>query len=158
MSTEILCIRTASGAFYPMGDDESEKAKKIKAGCVVAMSIKRVRNPLFLRKWFALVKFAYSIWSERAPKQEYKGVEVRPEFERFRKDIIIMCGHYRPTFAINGEVRLEAESISFASMDEERFETLYSATINVILGKILDGTGITETALRDHVERVLRFD
>ena len=53
---------------------------------------------------------------------------------------------------------MEAKSISFASMDELEFTTLYSKTIDTILSRVLTDGRITEQALRDHVDRVLAFD
>jgi hypothetical protein len=55
------------------------------------------------------------------------------------------------------ELRLEAESLAWSQMTEERFEQLYSATINAILHKILPGRGLTEAGLREWATRVLEF-
>jgi hypothetical protein len=154
--SEIRLIRTSSGALVPLDDDEAAKLKRIKAGSVVTAKIVQMRNGAFFRKWWALAKFAFDIWSETVPQQEYKGQAVQPEFERFRRDLTILAGYFRPVFAANGEMRLEAESLSWAEMDEARFERLYSATINAILAKIL--SGMTEEALRAHVDQVMRFD
>lgn len=156
--SEILLIRTASGAFVPMDDDEAAKIKRIKAGSVVRADLIEMRNGRFFRKWFALAKFAFDVWSETAPKQEYKGQAVQPDFKRFRRDLTILAGYFRPVFAINGEMRLEADSLSFAKMTEDAFQVLYSQTINAILEKILTGSGLTEAKLREHVETVMRFD
>lgn len=156
--TDIRLIRSASGALIPLDDEEAAKIKRIKAGSVVTAKLVQMRNGAFFRKFWALAKFAYDIWADTMPQQEYKGVEVRPEFDRFRKDLTIMCGYFRPVFDAKGGMHLEAESISFAGMDEARFEALYSQAINVILGKILAGTKMSEAELRLHVEQVLRFD
>jgi hypothetical protein len=156
--TEILCLRTASGAFVPLDDDEAEKIKRIKAGSVTRLTAVQVRNGGFHRKYFALVKIAFDLWAERQPAIEYKGQPVKPEKDRFRRDLLILCGFYRPVFAVNGEMRLEAESISFASMTQGRFEAVFSQTINVVLEKILSGSGLTEEKLREHVDMVMRFD
>ena len=47
--------------------------------------------------------------------------------------------------------------MAWSSMTEERFEQLYSATINVILSKILPDRGLTEQGLREWAGRVLEF-
>ncbi len=156
--SEIRLLRTSSGALVPMDDEEAEKLKRIKAGSVVTAKVVQMRNGRFFRKWWALAKFAYDIWSDTAEPKEYKGQPVRPEFERFRKDLTILAGYYHPVFAINGEMRLEAESLSWAEMDEDRFEKLYSATINAILSRVLAGHGLTDEAIRAHVDRVMQFD
>lgn len=116
-----------------------------------------MRNGNFHRKYFALLKIAFDLWSETLPAQEYHGRSVLPDFDRFRRDVIIMSGFFRPVWNARGELRVEAESIAFGSMTEDRFEKLYSATINVILAKILPGKGLTEQGLREWAARVLEF-
>ena len=150
-------IRQPGGALHPATDEDAEALRKIKPGAAVRVDVKLIRNYKFLQKWFTLAKFAFDIWQETVPPQEYRGTPVQPNFDRFRKDLIILSGYYTPVFNARGELRLEAKSISFSSMSEEDFEALYSVTINVILQKILVGTGMTEQKLRDHVETVLRY-
>jgi len=151
-------LKTANGFLVPASDEDSEKARKWKVGAVIRCEVTQMRNPLFHRKFFALVRLAYDAWSEVMPDREYKGVRVQPSFDRFRRDLAILAGHCKPVFAANGEVRLEADSISFSQMSEETFEKLYSATITVILEKILPNRGYTDEGLRDLVEQVMRFD
>lgn len=156
--SEVFCIKTPAGAFVPMDDGEAVKVKRIKAGGVIRMDIVQMRNGRFFRKWWALAKFAFDIWADTMPQQEYKGQEVRPEFDRFRRDLTIMAGYFRPVYAANGDLKLEAESLKWSEMDEDKFERLYSSTINVILSKILAGTKLTEADIRRHVDRLMEFD
>lgn len=154
--TDIFLRRTLSG-FAPDTDDDQEAVKRFRLNEVVRADVVKPRNIRFHRKWFALVKVGYQLWEEFCPRHQYNGTEVLPEFERFRKDVTILAGYAKPVINVKGELRLEAESISFASMDDERFEKLYSATINVLLNKILAGRGITEDRLRAMAEAVLEF-
>jgi hypothetical protein len=116
-----------------------------------------MRNGRFFRKWWVLVSLAFDLWAETVPDQEYHGVKVLPDFERFRKDITIMAGFCRPVWNARGELRLEAESLKWSEMTEERFDRLYSATINVILQKILPDRGLTDEGLRSWADRVMEF-
>jgi hypothetical protein len=154
---EILMIRQPGGSLIPATDEDAEALRKIKAGEAVRVDVKKIRNYKFLQKFFTLAKFAFDIWADTIPPQEYKGVEVRPNFDRFRKDLIILGGRFDAVYNARGEVRVEAKSISFASMSEEEFEKLYSDTIDVILQKILTSSSMTEEQLRGHVEEVLRY-
>lgn len=154
---ELLMIRQPGGMLAPASDEDADTLKKIKAGAVVRVEVKQVRNVKFLRKWFTLARYAFDIWAETIPPMEYKGQPVKPDFDRFRRDLIILSGRFDATYNARGEVRLEAKSISFASMSEEDFEKLYSETINVILAKILGGTRMTEDELRNHVDNVLAY-
>jgi hypothetical protein len=154
---ELIMIRLHSGGLIPATDEDAEALRKIKAGTAVRVEVRQIRNYKFLQKWFTLAKYAFDIWSETVPPQEYKGHPVRPSFDRFRKDLIILSGRFDATYNARGEVRLEAKSISFASMSEDEFERLYSETISVVLGKILGGTRMTEDQLRNHVDNVLAY-
>lgn len=154
---ELIMIRQPGGALHPATDEDAEALRKIKAGAAVRVEIKQIRNYKFHRKWFALAKYAFDIWADTIPQMEYKGQPVKPDFDRFRRDLIILSGRFDATYNARGEVRLEAKSISFANMSEEDFERLYSETINVILAKILGGTRMTEDELRNHVDNVLAY-
>lgn len=154
---ELVMIRQPGGALIPATDEDAEALRKVKAGAAVRVEVKQIRNYKFLQKWFTLAKYAFDIWVDRIPSMEYKGQPVRPSFDRFRKDLIILTGNYDATYNARGEVRLEAKSISFANMGEDDFEKLYSQTIDVILQKILAGTGYTEAQLRNYVDNVLAY-
>lgn len=154
---EIICIRQPGGALIPATDEDADALRKIKAGDAVRVDVKRIRNYRFHKKFFALVKYAFDIWSETVPAQEYKGQPVKPDFDRFRRDLIILTGRFDAVYSARGEVRVEAKSIAFANMSEDEFEQLYSDTIDVILNKILAGGRMTEDQLRAHVDNVLRY-
>lgn len=155
--TSLHLIRTASGAFVPATEEDADLAKRFKVGSVSRVELKLMRNAAFHRKFFALLKVAYDIWEETLPAQQYHGRDVLPNFDRFRRDVTIMAGFFRPVWNARGELRVEAESISFSSMTEERFEELYSKTIDVILQKILPNRGLSEHSLREWADRVVRF-
>lgn len=155
--TEVMC-RRVPGGLAPESDAEADKLRRIKNGASVRVKVAQEINPRFRRKWWALAQFAFEIWSDTMPDMEYRGQEVQPNFERFRKDLTILAGHFHPVWTIKGEMRVEADSLAFGSMDEETFERLFSATINAILTKILASSRLTEADLREHVDRVMRFE
>lgn len=150
-------LKTVGGALVPMDEDEAQKTKRWKVGSVVRGEFVEMRNGAFFRKWWALAKLAYEMWSDDLPNTHYQGTPVQPNFERFRKDLTILAGYFEPTFAADGTVRLTAKSISWARMNEEEFEKMYSETINVILSKVLSNKKLTERDLRDAVDSVMRF-
>lgn len=155
--TALHLLRTASGAFIPATEEDGDLAKRFKVGEVCRMELRQMRNGQFFRKWWALAKLAFDMWAETLPAQQYHGRDVLPDFDRFRRDLTIMAGFFRPVWNARGELRVEAESIAFGSMTEERFEQLYSATITVILQKILPNRGLTEESLREWALRVLEY-
>ena len=153
-----MMTKTPSGALIPASDDDSDKLRKIKAGATVRCTITQPRNIGFHRKFFSLVTFLFGIWEETMPRQQYRGQEVRPNIDRFRHDLVVLSGRFRATYNVRGEVRLEAESISFASMSQEDFEDLFSEIINVALAKVLNRPDLTEEKIRDYCERVMQYD
>ena len=154
---EILC-RRVPGGLAPESDDEAAKLGKLKAGASVRVTVTQEVNAKFRRKWWALAKYAFGLWSETMPEQQYRGQEVQPNFERFRKDLTILAGHFHPVWTLKGEMRVEANSLSWARMTDDAFEAFYSATIDAVLAKILTGSKLTEADLRAHVDRVMEFD
>lgn len=108
------------------------------------------RNQKFHRKFFAMLNFAFDAWEPNRKRKTYKGRAVTKNFERFRKDVLILAGFYEQTFDLRGRMTLEAQSISFANMDDAEFELVYSAVADVILGEILTGY-----AGREELDRVV---
>lgn len=155
---EILLIKVPGGVLAPANDDEAEKIAKIRTGATIKCVVSQMRNGAFFRRWWLLAKFAFDVWSETAPRAMYKGEPVQHSFDRFRKDLVILTGRHRAVFNALGEMRLEADSISWAKMDEESFSRMYSETINVILGKVLNRPDITEERLRNHIDHLMSFD
>lgn len=154
---EVMC-RRVPGGFAPESDEEAAKLTKLKAGASVRVKVTQEVNAKFRRKWWALAQFAFELWRDTVPEMKYRGQEVQPNFERFRKDLTILAGRFHPVWTLKGEMRVEADSLSWSRMDDEQFEAFYSATINAVLSKILNHTKLTEADLRAHVERVLSFD
>lgn len=156
--TDIVLVKTPAGALVPVGDAAGELVGKLKVGQGVTAHIRRARNVRFHRKAMALFRLAFDVW-EPAEPQTYKGEVVAKDFERFRKDITILAGFYHAVYNARGEVRLEAESLAFASMDEARFEQVFRAVLTVVWNRVLRRAGY---ASEDDVERVieelLRFE
>lgn len=154
---EVVMVKTPQGYLVPMNEDESSKARKWKSGSVIRGEFKEMRNGAFFRKFWALMDIAYDMWTDGIEPQTYQGQEVLPEKDRFRKDVCILAGYFRPVFDVTGKMKLEAESIAWANMDETRFEKLYSACIDAILAKVLSHKNISHKQLNEAVESVLRF-
>lgn len=150
---EILVTKTASGALAPADQQAADYIAKLKLGEAVKVKATRMRNPGHHRKYFALLNFAFDAWEPVG--KEYKGELVQKNFEQFRNDVTVLAGYYESAVTLKGDVRLSAKSISFGSMGQDEFETLYSATVDVILARIL--TRYTRADLDQVVERLLAF-
>lgn len=153
---ELIFAKGVSG-LIPACEEASDWLRKKKLGATILVEPREMRNGAFFKKWWALLKVAFDYFEETAPSVEYKGTQIRPNFKRFRKDITIMSGFFETVVNVNGELRLEAESLQWASMTEERFTELYDATIQTLLTKVLKGSQWNEQVLRAAVEDVTRF-
>jgi len=135
------------GSLVPDDEETAEEINRIKIGRVIHVDFKEPRNYKFHKKYFALLAIGFDVWEP--PVIEYKGLPSQKNFDRFRKDVTCSAGYYDVVTNLKGEVRLEAKSISFAKMSEEEFEKLYSATVNVLLQKVL------KSYTKDDLERIV---
>lgn len=130
---KINFIKQPGGGLSPADDIEVEKMKKFKNFEMYEGNLKLTRNPAFLRKVMAFFGFCMQYWD--GSKVLEHGSE-SAQFDRFRKDLTILAGYYEQTIRLNGEIRVEAKSLAFASMSEEEFQECYSALINAALKHI----------------------
>lgn len=150
---EIVVAKLASGILVPVDSDSIEYLQKKKIGVGFRVSIKSYRNYKFHKKFFCLLNYAFDIWN---PAHVIHGGYVgKKEQEEFRNNITILCGHHREVTDIFGRFHLRAKSISFAALDQEEFEKLYSKAIDVILKHIL--TNYTKDDLESTIDTLLRF-
>jgi hypothetical protein len=150
-------IKSASGVLVPGSDSTVDAMRSYKIGTPLFVDIKRIRNYKFHRKAFALFKLAFDHWE--IPSIEYKGQPVEKDFERFRKDMIILAGFYRPVYNARGDVQLEAESLPFSNMSEERFNFVYRAVTSVVWERILRHSGYaSESDVDNVINHLMSFD
>lgn len=108
------------------------------------------RNTKFHRKFFSMLHFAFDAWEPDRKRKTYKGRPVAKNFERFREDVLILAGFSEQTFDLRGNMKLKAQSISFANMDDAEFERVYSAVATVVLEHVL-----TSYSGRQELDRVV---
>lgn len=133
-----------------------KRLMSLEAGELAEIEFVIPRNPKFHRKFFAMLNFAFDAWEPDRKRKTYKGRPVEKNFEQFREDILILAGFSEQTFNLRGEMRLKAKSISFANMDDEEFERVYSAVVDVILKNVLS-TYANREELDAVVSRVMGF-
>lgn len=152
MATEAL-VKKLKGQLAPVDPSSALVLESLKTNGIYKAVFTQPRNLAFHRKFFGLLDVAFDAWE--APALEHKGVPVMKNRERFRKDLIIQCGHYELSVGLDGRIRCDARSISFANMGQDDFEGLYSTAIDVILGKVL--SGYTRDDLDMLVNKILGF-
>jgi malonyl CoA-acyl carrier protein transacylase len=152
MATEIY-LRKLHHSFVPVDVGQLGLMEDLAPNSEFKAVLTQPRSLPFHRRFFALLDVAFDAW-EPEP-QFYKGVQIEKNRERFRKDIVIMAGYFTPVVNVKSEVRLEAKSISFAKMDQDEFQALYSRVLDIILQKIL--THYTKDDIDAQVQKVLGF-
>lgn len=147
---DLTLTKTMAG-LVPADQATADYLAKVKLGTVLHGSFAKARNPAFHRRYFALLNTAFDLWEPGVVDCRH-GVPQK-NFDRFRGDLAIMAGYYEIVIRVDGTTRIEPKSISFASMGQEEFEKLYSATVDVILQKIL--TRYSRDDVDAMVQRVL---
>ena len=150
---EVYLTKTMIG-LIPADEKSREWFDKIKLGEAVHADFKRVRNYRFLRKYFALLNIAFDHWEPGEINSKY-GIPEK-NFDRFRADVTILSGYFDSTIRLDGSVRIEPKSISFAKMTEDEFAQLYSKTIDVLI-KHVYGSKMTSEEIEETVKRYLEF-
>ena len=150
-------LKSPAGGLVPMDDEQAEGLKRFKAGSVVRGNFTLARNGAFHRKGFSLLKLCYDKFCEGLGNGvEYRGEMVKPCFDTFREQLVILSGHYDAVFDIRGNARLRAKSLSFASCSEEEFEVIYSSLINAALKHVYNES-MSEPELRSLVDQILSY-
>lgn len=152
-----ICVVRRGGVLMPATDEDRDAMRAIPAGVEHAFDFRPHRNHRLFRKWWALAKWAFDHWREDvAAVTTYRGQSVTRSFDSFRRDLIILAGFYNPVFGLDGSIRLEPRSISWARMDEEEFTTLYEATVDVVL-RHLASSNLSRDELDAAIEEAMRF-
>lgn len=151
-------VKRPDGALAAVDHDAELLLAGIAVGSGVTLEGRRARSIAFHRKFFALLKLAFDVW-DPDPLDRYGPMSVGKEFERFRKDVLILAGHFTSVWSLEGELRLEAKSLAFANMDELEFGQVYASVLNVVWSRVLRAANYASEA---EVERVvgelLRFE
>lgn len=155
--TRVLMQKLPQGALVPTDAAGVELLAKIKSGSPVWIEVVRARNTPLHRKWFALLGIGYEAWEPPAIESgPYAGIVPEKDFEVFRKDITKLAGFVDVYVSADGSAIVQARSVSFDRMEQDEFDRLFSATINVLLKLVL--LRKTEAEVREWVETILRFD
>lgn len=142
-------FRKVRGGMLAPADPEAEALiSSLAIGDGIAVEAKRTNNIKFHRKLFALLRLAFDVWD---PQALSAGANAQKSFERFRKDILILAGHYEPVFRLDGSVELVAKSLSFAKCDEIDRAQIYADVLNVVWEKIMKEAGYLSAGDIDRV-------
>lgn len=126
-----LNLQNTARGLIPCYDDDFEEKKKLKIGEIYKVEIKLYRNYEFHKKYFALINCAWEYLTEK--QQDF----IKSK-NGFRKTLQIAAGWSEVYYSINRKEWVEeSKSISFESMDNAEFETLYNAVKDVLFTTFL---------------------
>lgn len=131
-------IKLSGGILTPATDEMAENLKSLKNNEQYEIEIKRQRNPAFHRKVFAFFGFCYDCWSGAHTEWEFQDPDA--QFDTFRKNLTVLAGFRVVTYTLDGRFRVEAESLSYANMEQDRFEKVYKALINAAIKHVFNNT------------------
>lgn len=128
---KILLLNTRQG-LKPMYDEDYDEKKKLKIDEVYEAEIRLPRNLKFHRKYFALLRCAWEYLDE------HKQAFFKNDLEVFRKSLQVTAGWCEPLFDFETQEWYHApKSISFETMKESEFETLYNNVRDILFNAII---------------------
>ncbi len=133
---EIQMMKQPGGLFVPAFDTEVERLERFRTGFIYPVDVKHGRNQEFHGKVFKFLQFCFDYWSADKTDERFKTSSA--QFDTFRKNLTVLAGYRETTFTIDGRLRVEPKSLSFASMDQTEFQECYSAMINAALANVFN--------------------
>lgn len=131
---EFYMQKGLGGHFDCISEEGVEYANRIKVGTVVLVNVRVPQNARFHRKLMALLRFAYDAWEPIA-----EGAGWQKSFKRFRDDLIILAGYYQDVVDLEGDIRMEAQSLAYDECSAELKEQIYSDVLDVISSHVFSG-------------------
>lgn len=134
-------IKHAGGVLIPVDEYEAEKMDRIKNGTQVPFGYKESRNQRFHGKMFAFFNYCFQYWDGQSMLEFANRGK---QFDSFRKHLTILAGYHHQTYDINGNMMINADSLSFANMAEDEFRGCYSAIVNAAMEHVFKGCDESE--------------
>ena len=116
-----LYLRNTLHGLIPLYPSDYEEKKKLRIGADYLANITSPRNLGFHKKFFALLNLGFS------------NQDIYPEFEYYRIVKTMECGYFKTIITERGKELYLPESINFASMDNDTFETLYNTMVQKLI-------------------------
>ena len=130
---KLFCRNTISG-LIPLYPSDYDEKRKLKLGSDYEIDVTHPRNLGFHKKFMAMVNIGCENSSLNMP------------FDTYRRYMTIKAGYFKAYETPKG-IYYEALSLSFSSMEQDKFEEVYSR----VLDKIIDDIG----AAKEDIEKQL---
>ncbi len=127
-----IYVKNTLTGLVPMYPADLDEKKRLRLGEEYHVEIKRPRNVGLHRKFFALLNLGH------------QNTQLDMPFEAYRRYMTMKAGFYNCYSTPKGEF-FEAQSISFASMDQRTFEDVFDR----VMDKIIEDIGTDKEDIMD---------
>jgi len=110
----------------PYTDEDAIELRRVGIGDILQAKALDQRNVQHHRKFFALIRIVYDNMPEQFDSHF-------PTQDDLRHELIKRAGFYKEYIDLKGKKQYRAESISFDSMGQKRFDELYSKVLDVVV-------------------------
>ena len=132
-----LLLTKHNGSMIPTYSEDRKQFSKLKDGEMLTATKKDTRNVIHHRKYFALLNLVHFHLPEEISDR-------LTTLDLLRHEISILIGNTDIYITQEGEAVTRVKSISFSSMSQSKFETLYSDTLKVISKYYLESWTLEE--------------
>lgn len=150
---EAMFHHLPGGVLVPVDEDVAAGIDQLPFDVGLKCKFSKTRNIHFHRKFLGMLRTAFNIWEPGEISSKH-GVPEK-NFERFRKDAVILAGFYEVVVRVNGDVVIEPKSISFDKMEPDEFDRLYNRCLDKILAKVLKG--VDKASINHAVDQMMAF-
>lgn len=119
---QINLIKQSNGSFIPAYPSDHDSSKKFKVGEECNFVYKKIRNPKFHRKYFAMVRMLFD------------NQDTTTNQRAFRKLLEVKAGYYDAIITDSGTFFCP-KSIAYDKLGKEGFEDLYNSVSKVAFEK-----------------------
>ena len=110
----------------PYNDEDAIELRQVGIGDILQAKALDQRNVQHHRKFFALIRVVYDNMPEQFDSHF-------PTQDDLRHELIKRAGFYKEYIDLKGNKQYRAESISFDSMGQKRFDDLYNRVLDVVV-------------------------
>jgi len=113
--------------FEPIDAEDFKKCLKLQPGDVVEIIKWRERNLDHHKKYFSFLNTVIYFLPEDEKFDKLRNIDY------LRKEIMVLIGEVDFRFTMTGDKCIEVRSISFKSIDQSKFDQIYSLSVNAVL-------------------------
>ncbi len=131
-------------AIAPATPGDEEALRKVKVGDLLPVVIRKPRNGLHHRKFWAMVEVI---------AENHHRLRTR---EAVETELKLLCGHYREHVTRDGEIVFVPRSIRYDEMDQVEFAVFYDKAVRAALTELIDGVDPAE--LEAYLDKIGGFE